>query len=274
MTTAPDGTQLASHRWPATAGEAGRPAYLLHGLGEHAGRYDGLARWLAERGWALAAHDHRGHGRSGGKRGSLAHDDDLVRDAEHRLAEYAQQTGAPPLLVGHDLGALVAARIALRGEMPLAGVVLSSPPFALPAARGRHLLRGALERFAPDLRLGTGLRTDALSHDQATIDGYDNDPLVHDRITPRLARFIGQAGERSIAEAGALKWHTLLLVAGGDTVVDPAGSRRFADGAAPGMLALRWYAQARHDIFNETAEFAGPAYADLEAWLATLSARA
>jgi alpha-beta hydrolase superfamily lysophospholipase len=273
MTTAPDGTQLAMHRWTPseTAGLVRRPAYLLHGLGEHAGRYDGLVRWLDERGWSVAAHDHRGHGRSSGKRGSLRHEEDLVLDAEHRLAEYARETGEPPLLIGHSLGALVAARIALRANVPLAGVVLSSPPFAIQLPGTQRLLLNMLGNMAPDLRVSTGLQASKLSHDQAVIDAYENDPLVHDRITARLARFIEQAGAASIAEAHTLTWRTLLLVSGADGIVDPAGSRRFADSAAPGKLALRWYPQGYHEIFNETPEFAEPVYADLQAWLDTLA---
>ncbi len=272
MTTAPDGTQLASYRWPASefAHQSQRPAYLLHGLGEHAGRYEKLARWLDARGWTLAAHDHRGHGRSSGKRGSLRTNDDLVIDAEHRLADYAQETGMPPLLIGHSLGALIASRIALRGQIPLAGVVLSSPPFSSRLSAWQQMQLKLLGNIAPDVRIASGIRTSKLSHDQAVIDTYENDPLVHDRVTARLVRFIVDAGKQSIAEASTLKWRTLLMVAGSDAIVDPTGSRHFADSAAPGKLALRWYHQAYHEIFNEAPAMAGPVYADLDTWLTTL----
>lgn len=272
MTTAPDGTQLAAYRWDVPPRPDGyRPAYLLHGLGEHAGRYEGLVRWFAARGWSLAAHDHRGHGRSGGKRGALRTADDLVADAEHRLAEYMNETGAPPLLIGHSLGGLVAARVALRGNIPLAGLVLSSPAFSVELSARQRWMLDVLGSLAPDLRVGSGLKIARLSHEQAVVDAYANDPLVHDRISARLMRFIADAGARSIAEASTLKPRTLMMVAGDDTIVAPSGSRRFADSAAPGKLALRWYHQAYHEVLNETPTLAAPVYADLETWLATLT---
>lgn len=253
-----------------TAPAQGRPAYLLHGLGEHAGRYDPLAQWLGERGWQLAAHDHRGHGKSSGKRGALRHSDDLVLDAEHRLNEYFLETGVAPLLIGHSLGGLVAARVALRGNVPLAGLVLSSPWFGMRPTALQRLMLGTIGNFAPDLRVASGVDPDKLSHEQAVVDAYRNDPLVHDRVTGRLVRFVRMAADAAITQASALPTRTLMLVAGADTIVDPAGSRRFADGAAPGKLALRWYHQAFHEVLNETPELARPVYADLDEWLATL----
>ncbi|MBX6319062.1 alpha/beta hydrolase [Pigmentiphaga sp.] len=274
MTTAPDGTQLAVYRWDVPPRPEGyRPAYLLHGLGEHAGRYEGLVRWFAARGWSLAAHDHRGHGRSGGKRGTLRTEEDLVIDAEHRLAEYEREAGAPPLLIGHSLGGLVATRVALRGKVPLAGLVLSSPAFKLELSAAQRWQLDLLNRFAPDLRVGTRLKIAKLSHDQGVVDAYANDPLVHDRISARLLRFIVAGGAQSIAEASGLKARTLLMVAGDDAIVSPAGSRSFADSAAPGKLALRWYHQAYHEVLNEAPALAAPVYADLETWLATLDDR-
>ena len=276
MTAAPDGIQLAAYRWNAAeeAAVPSRPAYLLHGLGEHAGRYEALAHWLAPRGWTLAAHDHRGHGRSSGKRGTLRQQDDLVLDAEYRLAEYARETGEAPLLIGHSLGALVATQVALRGNIELAGLVISSPPFAIRLTAAQRMLLGVLGHIAPDWRVSNGIQSAKLSHDQAAVDAYDNDPLVHDRVSARLVRFMVEAGAHSITEASTLRWRALLLVAGSDAIVDPAGSRRFADGAAPGKLALRWYHPAFHDLWNETPELSAPIFADLEAWLATLSAEA
>jgi alpha-beta hydrolase superfamily lysophospholipase len=272
MTTASDGTQLAGHRWamPDGAAPEGRPAYLLHGLGEHAGRYDAQAQWLGERGWQLAAHDHRGHGKSSGKRGALRDVDDLVLDAEHRLSEYVQETGVPPLLIGVSLGGLVAARVALRGNVELAGMVLVSPAFAFKPTAVQRLMLGTIGNLAPDLRVGNGIDAARLSHEQAVVDAYRNDPLVHDRVTGRLVRFVMTAGDAAITQASALPCRTLMLVAGEDSVVDPAGSRRFADGAAPGKLALRWYHQAFHEVLNESPELAAPVYADLDEWLATL----
>ncbi|VFR38889.1 Lysophospholipase; Monoglyceride lipase; putative [plant metagenome] len=269
MTDTPDGMQLACYRWePDPAVAHGRGIYMLHGLGEHAGRHDRLACWLADRGWQVAAHDHRGHGRSTGHRATLRHPDDLVEDAVRQLRAWSAELAQPPVLLGHSLGGLLAARIGLRGDLPLDGLVLASPPFqvTLPAWKTEALK--LLANWAPDLRVGHGLRTLQISHDPIAVRAYYDDPLVHDRMTGKLARFIHDAGAQALADAPTLRWRTLLLVAGADAIVDPAGSRAFADHAPPGMLALRWYDRAWHELFNETPELAAPVYADLDHWLA------
>lgn len=268
MTTAPDGAQLASYRWEVPSTREPRPAYILHGLAEHAGRYDRLAHWLTERGWTVAAHDHRGHGRSSGPRGALPSEEALVDDAECLLEEYARGAGAPPLLIGHSLGALVATCVALRGKVELAGLVLSSPPFQVRLTSWQKLMIAVLTRLGPDLRIKLPIDPHSLTHDLAVADAYASDPLVHHRIGTRLGAFIVDGGERAIAGADALSCRTLLMVAGADAIAQPAGSRRFADNAPPGRLALRWYHQAFHELFNESAELAAPVYADLEEWLA------
>ena len=99
---APDGTPLANYLWPAAPTSPpidgpGTPSiYLLHGLSEHAGRYDRLARWLTARGWVVGAHDHRGHGRSSGRPATLVQEDDLVTDAVDRLRAWTRAQGRHP----------------------------------------------------------------------------------------------------------------------------------------------------------------------------------
>lgn len=268
MTSTPDNAQLATYRWTPAAPAAGRGIYLLHGLGEHAARHDALAQWLAERGWTVAAHDHRGHGRSAGKRGVVGSASTLIEDAEFRLGQFAEELGAPPVLFGHSLGGLVAAQVALRNRAPLGGMVLSSPAFALRMKGWQHTLLDLTVNWAPNLRLGNGLDVSKLSHEQAVVDAYREDMLIHDRISARLAHAIDRGGKQAIADAPTLQHRTLLMVAGNDHIVDPAGSRRFADAATPGRLALRWYDRAYHEIFNESEDIATAVRADLDAWLA------
>lgn len=269
MTDAPDGTQLATYRWelPGHAGPGQRSVYLLHGLSEYAGRYEHVAGWLNARGWQVGAHDHRGHGRSGGPRATLRHQDDLITDAEQQILAYTAETGRAPVLLGHSMGGLVAAHVALRGKVELAGVVLSSPALRLQLTASQRLKLAVVKRIAPNLRVAHGERQPPLSHDQAVVDAYVSDPLVNRVITGRLAAFLAERGQPAIDAAHSLRWRTLMLVAGADRVVDPSGSRDFAHSAAPGKLALRWYDHAWHEVLNETPEIAKPVYADLAAWL-------
>ncbi len=271
MTNAPDGTQLATYRWAVGHNTGhGRAVYLLHGLSEYAGRYEHVAGWLNARGWQVGAHDHRGHGRSGGQRATLRRPEDLILDAEQQIRAYTQETGTSPVLLGHSMGGLVAAHIALRGNVELAGLVMVSPAMRLHITKSQRLLAKAMNAIAPNLRIRHFRRQPKLSHDQAATDTYLSDPLVNRVITPRLAQFIEAGGPGAIHCAAVLAVRTLLLVAGDDQVVDSAGSREFANAAPPGKLALRWYDNAWHELLNETAEIANPVYADLDAWLADM----
>jgi len=272
--TAEDGVLLASYLWPpaprspAPMPGPGTPSiYLLHGLSEHAGRYDLLARRLAARGWLVGAHDHRGHGRSGGQPATLAGEDDLVRDAARCLRAWTAEHGRPPVLLGHSLGALVAARIAQQRLAPLSGLVLASPPFALRVPSwALPPLRWLAER-CPDLRVPHGLAPSCISHDPGIVAAFRTDPLVRRCITGRLARFIDRASQAAVRDAPLLACPTLLLVAGDDRIVDAAGSRRFAARAPAGLLTLRWYDEAWHELFNEIATLSGQVHADLDVWL-------
>ncbi|CAB3932443.1 alpha/beta hydrolase [Achromobacter insolitus] len=275
MTPAPDGTPLANYVWPAAPNVAppiagpGTPSiYLLHGLSEHAGRYDRLARWLAARGWAVGAHDHRGHGRSGGRPATLSREDDLVMDAVDRLHAWTRQHGRPPILLGHSLGALVAVRIALRRMADIDGLVLSSPPFVVHVPPWVRRTLTWMSLHAPDLRVPHGLAPARISHDPAVVKAYRSDPLVRRHMTGRLARFVDEGGRESLREAPLLACRTLLMVAGDDSIVAAEGSRQFAQRAPAELLTLRWYDTAWHEIFNETAPIADPVYADLDEWLA------
>lgn len=275
MTPAPDGTPLANYLWPAApnvpapiTGPGTPSVYLMHGLSEHAGRYDRLARWLAARGWTVGAHDHRGHGRSGGPPATLSHQDDLVHDAVDRLRAWTQAQGRPPILLGHSLGALVAVRIALRRMAELDALVLSSPPFVVNVPLWVRRTLTWMSLHAPDLRVPHGLAPARISHDRAVVKAYRSDPLVRRRMTGRLARFVDENGRESLREAGLLPCRTLLMVAGDDSIVAAEGSRQFAQRAPAELLTLRWYDTAWHEIFNETAPISDPVYADLDEWLA------
>lgn len=268
MISTPDNAQLATYRWTAPTASPGRGIYLLHGLGEHAGRYEAFAQWLCARGWTVASHDHRGHGRSSGKRGVIPKEDTLATDAEFRLTQFEQELGAPAVLFGHSMGGLVATQIAMRQRVSLTGLILSSPSFGLRIGKLRRMLLDTCEQWAPNLRASNTVDATKLSHVQAVGDAYREDPLVHDRISVRLALMLERGGHEAIMQASMLPCRTLLLAAGSDTIVDPAATRRFADAAAPGRLALRWYEPAYHEVLNESEDIASTALADLEAWLA------
>jgi alpha-beta hydrolase superfamily lysophospholipase len=227
--TMPDGQPLFLRDWPR------HPLHdavlIVHGLGEHSGRYEALANWFLAHGYAVRSYDQRGHGRTPGPRGALKHGDDLLRDLATVYEHYATSIGRWPLLLGHSMGGLVALRAVLDGRVEPPGLILSSPALRTFEPPWLRRLAAVLARVLPNLPLRNGLPMDGLSHEAAVIDAYRNDPLRTGWITPRLADFIFHAGVSSIADAWRLRVPTLLLAAGSDRLVDPSGSRDFSNGA-------------------------------------------
>jgi alpha-beta hydrolase superfamily lysophospholipase len=264
--TTPDGETLLLRRLRA-AGPARAVVVVVHGLGEHAGRYHALAECLHEWGFAVWAHDHHGHGESSGVRGGLPSELRLVDDLARVIDDARRENpGVPLVLLGHSLGGLVAASLVARGVRPVDGLVLSSPGLDPGLNRFQKALLAVLPRVAPNLRVGNGLDADFLSHDRAVVQAYRDDPLTHDRIGSRLARFL--ACEGATVQQAAARWPvpTLLIYAGDDRLVRPAASRAFAAAASPGgMVEAQCFDALYHEIFNELD--AEPVFAALQRWL-------
>jgi alpha-beta hydrolase superfamily lysophospholipase len=258
------------------AGQAARATVLIvHGLGEHMGRYAALAQALNGWGYAVRAYDQYGHGASQGPRGGLPTATRLLDD----LALVVDQTragmaaGQPLLLLGHSMGGLVAARFVALQRRPLEGLVLSSPALDPGLNPVQKLLVAVLPALLPNLRVGNGLDARLISHDPAVVAAYQSDPLVHDRIAARLARFI--ADDSAAVRAAASGWvlPTLLLYAGADRLVNPAGSRAFAAAAPPAVLSSQCFEPLSHEIFNEAEPGRSQVLAALRAWLDARFAR-
>ena len=175
--------------------------------------------------------------------------------------------GQPLVLLGHSMGGLVASRFVSLKIRPVDALVLSSP--ALDAGLGavQKLLLATLPRIAPNLRVGNGLDAQYLSHDPAVVAAYLADPLCHDRISARLARFIANGGAATVARAAHWSVPTLLMWAGSDKLVHPAGSRAFAAAAPKAVVHAHCFEPLFHELFNESPELAEPVFDLLQQWL-------
>ncbi|RJP69550.1 MAG: alpha/beta hydrolase [Comamonadaceae bacterium] len=265
-----DGLNLALFDWPLPMRWRPRAVVLIvHGLGEHAWRYDPVAQRLNEWGFCVRAYDQRGHGESGGARGVLPEEDTLLDDLaevlEDTRSHIAEPWACPLILLGHSMGGLIAATFVQRGMAPVDGLVLSSP--ALDAGIGalQKKLIALLYRFAPNLAIGNGLDASKISHNPATVEAYRKDPLVHDRISARLALFIDSNGPRVVAAAPRWRVPTLLMYAGADSLVRPAGSKAFAAAAPRDKVHSHAFDGLYHEIFNEADPSA--VFGTLKAWL-------
>jgi alpha-beta hydrolase superfamily lysophospholipase len=266
--TASDGDNLAVQDWYLPEGVRQRGTVLVvHGLGEHAGRYDALARVLNGWGFTVRSYDQYGHGESDGARGALPHPGRLLDDLAD-LVESARvrNPGLPLVLLGHSMGGLVAASFVARTLQAVDLLVLSSPALATRLTPLQKMLMAVVPRVAPNLAVANGLDPQYLSHDPRVVQAYLNDPRVHDRVSGRLARFIEEEGALVRSRAGSWKVPTLLMYAGDDRMVDPAGSEAFAAAAPPSVVTARRFDGLYHEIFNEAE--AQPVYDCLRQWLA------
>jgi alpha-beta hydrolase superfamily lysophospholipase len=266
--TAHDGSNLAVMDWPLPSGAPSRGlVVIVHGLGEHAGRYDHVAERLNSWGFAVRSYDQHGHGESDGKPGALPSDTFLLDNLAELLdtSRRRMDPRLPLVLMGHSLGGLVAARLVSLNLRKVDGLVLSSPALDAGMNAFQKLLVSVLPRLAPDLRVGNGLNAQYLSHDAGVVQAYRDDPMVHDRISARLARFIADAGPAVLASAPQWRVPTLLLYAGADHLVNPEGSRAFAAAAPPGVVSAHCFEGLYHEIFNEVDREA--VFERLKGWL-------
>lgn len=262
------GDSLALHDWPLSIGQPMRGTVLIvHGLGEHIGRYMEVAYQLNQWGFAVRGYDQHGHGESSGVRGELPEDDRLLSDLASVIDDTRTRSDdrLPLILLGHSLGGLVAALLVARKRCRIDGLVLSSP--ALDS--GMNLLQRtavrSLFRVAPRARVANGLDPRFLSHDSAVVEAYRADPLVHDRISVRLAHFIDVAGSAVLSRAQRWKVPTLLMYSGQDRIVNASGSQAFAQAAPTRWVTTRVFPMHYHELFNERER--EPVYAALRDWL-------
>jgi alpha-beta hydrolase superfamily lysophospholipase len=268
-----DDLPLHMRQW-ATRGVSRGTVLVVHGLGEHIGRYEELAAHLNAAGWSVAGYDQRGHGASAGRRGAIASADSLLRDLGLVIDTLRLAPSRPLVLLGHSMGGVVAARFVAEGLAgqpadwwrPVDALVLSSPALDTGMTVLQRGLIALLAPLAPNLALSNGLSPQWVSRDPATVKAYVDDPLVHDRVTPRLARFIVDAGRYVRERAAQWRVPTLLLWAGADRCVAAAGSAAFAAAAPLQVVSRQRYPVLAHEIFNEPER--ADVLADLTHWLA------
>ncbi|MBM7114531.1 lysophospholipase [Archangium primigenium] len=254
---APDGARLYfQHWWPESGPQA--VVVLIHGIGEHSGRFRRLVQALVSRGHAVYALDLRGHGRSPGQRGHLMAWTEYREDVRAFVsAVAAREPGRPLFTYGHSMGGLIVLDYVLHHPEGLRGTVISAAPFESVGVATPLLVTLAriLSRLWPRFSLQVPLEAAALSREPAHVADYLADPLVHRECSARWAVESLEANVWVKAHAADLRLPLLLVHGEEDRINTAAGARRFfADVPRPDKrmhLVPGGYHEPHNDPGNE-----------------------
>jgi alpha-beta hydrolase superfamily lysophospholipase len=246
------GTEIYWQSW-VPDGEPRASLVIAHGFGEHSARYAHVGEKLAGGGYAVYALDHRGHGRSQGKRAMLEQWDRVLEDVGTLIGTARERhPEAPVFLLGHSLGGAVALSFALRHQDQLAGLALSGAVSAMEVASpALRVASKVLSRVAPGLGV---YKVDSalVSRDAEVVRAYDADPLVHHGKMPaRTAGELTAAVDAFEAALPGLRIPLLLMHGGDDAIVPPSGTEMVAERAGSDDKTLKLYPGLYHEILNE-----------------------
>ena len=278
--TVTDGTDLLVRHWPADEAEAGgawagaawASVLIVHGLGDHSGRYEHVGDQMASAGLDVWAYDHRGNGGSGGRRGHVDRWSQLHDDLEERLvAVRASAGGRPVVLYGHSMGGLVVAGYLTLPDRPFPDLaVLTAPGLDSTLPGWKKSLAKVLGGITPTLAVPNAIDPSTLSRDPAVGTKVAADPVTAKASTTRFGAEALNEQERVRRECGRITIPMLVLHGLDDGLVQPEASEVLA--ALPNV-ERRTYPGLRHELHNEPE---GPAIIDeIIAWLrarATVSA--
>lgn len=242
---------------------------VVHGLGEHSGRYAHVAQALVEAGCAVYAMDHRGHGQSGGPRALVDRFANVVADIDH-VVDLARREHArkPVFMLGHSMGGALSLSYALKHGDKLQGLMLSGPAVALDGAPpAMKPISKILSMFAP--RLGMfGIEPSKVSRDPSVVADYAKDPLnAHGKVPARTLGEIVRFVEWLPLALPMIKLPLLVQHGEQDLLAGVAGSRMVVDRAGSTDKTLKVYDGLYHEIFNELPEDRARVLADLVGWI-------
>lgn len=246
-----DGTRLQYRAWPRPG--ATITFAVLHGLGEHSGRYADFAHGMAQHGYATYAVDMRGHGTSPGPRGHLDSWSQWTDDVAAFVKHVERVAGGEVVPLGHSFGGAALLSTVLAGKLPQSRrFVVSSPALKVKVAvpRWKLQLGTVASKIAPRLTMSNEVDPGTVSRIPEVVEAYRTDPLVHSKISSRMFSEWQAACADILARAGEIKIPFLILAGTADALIDPEGSRALHE-KAPGLSELHLLEGRYHEPFND-----------------------
>lgn len=253
--------------FPDTSAKA--VVHIIHGYAEHVDRYGNVVDELLPAGYAVIGNDHRGHGRSGGKRGHVVRFQDFIDDERqfYRDVIKARLPGIPYFVLGHSMGSLIAMNYVEQDAADIRGLILSGtgsqPGADIPKAL--LALTRILSTLLPAVHVKSPLPPEFISRDEDVVLAYVNDPLVYNVITPRLAHEMNRYVVIGAENAFKIKMPVLIQLGSKDTAF--SGQRELFDRIGAEDKTFKLYDGLRHEVYNELIEDRSKVLADLRQWL-------
>ncbi len=242
---------------------------VVHGMGEHGGRYVDLANYLASEGYQVVIPDLRGFGQSGGLRGCVRSFKDYYQDLDALMGAVRPEiSGRKSFLLGHSFGGLISFHYAAeRQESRLSGLILSSPNFGLSISvpKWRHWIACAMAYLLPDLTQANRVNPTYLSHDKKSVLRYRTDKLIHAKISARLYRELTAYMSKCVSVANRFGAPVLVLQAGDEKIVSRPQTEKVFEAILADDKTLEIYEGFYHEILNE--ENSGIVYERILSWL-------
>ena len=260
--TTRDDLELFTRTWTPD-GDPERGMLIVHGMGEHSGRYGHVARFFVDRGYAVSAIDLRGHGQSDGTKVHVDSFNDYVDDLQEVVESGLVRTDLPWVIYGHSLGGFISAYYLGEDRPHPDAAVLSAPPVAPEIPTALRMAIQVLGRVAPKVALPNPFAGEQLSRDETVGDAYFADPLVYTKTTAGMALqtfFLAQ--DRGLKMIKSITTPTLVIHGADDTLNLPSASAPLASVAS---VERRVYPGLRHEMHNEPEQ--AQVLADVGAWL-------
>jgi len=249
-------------------GEAKAVLFIVHGLGEHSGRYMNVVNHFVPLGYAIYGLDHLGHGKSEGGREEVQRFEDYTDP----LTTYYNmvkgwQVGKPMFILGHSLGGLITTYYLLDNQDKFKGAIISAPAIKISESISSLTITMSkiLSKVAPKAGV-LALDVSGISSDPEVVKAYVSDPLVfHGKTPARLASEMLKAMLRVKAEVSKISLPFITVQGGQDKLVDPGGAQMLYDGASSKDKTIRIYEGFYHEVFNEPER--AMVLKDVETWL-------
>ncbi|MDA3899466.1 MAG: lysophospholipase [Spirochaetes bacterium] len=228
---------------------------IVHGLGEHCGRYSNLLDQLSGKGISVYGMDLRGHGKSGGRRGHVESFLDYVHDLKSFIELIKEKhDGVPIYMLGHSMGATIACRYALQYQEDLSGIITTAGAF-IPKVEVPSFIQKTgliLSKIVPKLQKKNGIDPSKLSHDAEVVSLYKQDELVHDLVTVRWYTEFNKNVENCLGRGVEIRLPALILHGGSDEIADIKGSKLLFDKIMSTDKEMKVFEDLYHEIMNET----------------------